>query len=402
MRQTLFLGICLFALNSHALKQGADSEGQELQIHSDPLICVLELEHQQAIASGGRTGAIGWNVFYPFWVFNDSQLLERLLSHFDPLDASWTRSQLLPGDWTLAWEKAFKEHYGKLADRWTETRNGHTSYGRRRFVQRLLVEIAYRRSRSEGNIENPPWFTDRASDAKVNELEAQLEKWFGKNGRKDFQKMYDIVHRRREGKRVPSVAVAPIKAQLKLLSDAGFAIGEDQIGVIQAGLKHWEPRRRADNRSRRNAEDITQLVMALEEFGDENVPLAALFVAESDSQSDRQIGFSWETAEQMCSRHGGSLQTLVNAINAERRRLDLAPIVLQEGAKNMAQEIAVQAAVAFVLETSGRNFSGFHAEPFDKTSPFRVGFGNAVIQRSGLSLMELNKLVFLRLRYYSR
>ena len=124
-------------------------------LKADPLITKLEVEHLVALRNSGGGTSQAWFKFYPKWVFDSPDRLEKVLEYFDPNDGSAPRYDKGFEAWVKEWETLYSQHLGELSTLWTANQYA----GRRRFIQKLLVEGAVRYAVREKLGISPGYFT---------------------------------------------------------------------------------------------------------------------------------------------------------------------------------------------------------------------------------------------------
>jgi hypothetical protein len=317
------------------------------------------------------------------WVFSDDDAREAVLASFS---SETNLSVPSINEWLDQWESDHRAKGGALAVRW-EDKTSRGVEGRRRFGQRLLVELAYREAKAKGN-SVPAWASDReGTSLQVNATQAQIETWFGPGGRAAFQAKFDALWREREGggylngisSNAPALSNHPSKT----------------LDLVRSKLK-WNGRQRAFNKQRMAGDYLAEIVEAIQNDPREELPLAALFL----QQNDQEVVFSWGLAQTTLDHYGQSSSRLVEAINRELRFKGSDPIGHGDDVSSMAQEIVLQAALVYVLESGRESFSGFQVD--DEESPFYTGLGQTLLRQSRLSVLQLNQKLNRRLANYSR
>lgn len=369
-----------------ALRPG-ELEGAMEALSNDPLIRELETQHILAIRNSGRRSSETWSTFYPMWVFRDAEALERLLNHFDPVDTHATVYERGPSHWIAQWESAYDRNIGRISPRW---RDGNVQKGKRRFMQRLIMELCYRHQMLHGQGGQPALLSpSQLSEffANLNVLD-HLGEWFP-GGVEGFQKEYDRFHRQKSRSRVPRVAVPTVEATVRAELTAQ--------GVDLSRVKSWKPQVVADRRARQAAQDVELAVEAIRMTEDNRFPLLGLFLVTSGEDETQGVRFSWENAASMIPRHGGTVEGLIRDINRGLQAAGLEPIRPGLHAANLAQEALIQAGVAYVVAHGGlERFRGFEHDPQGRDT-FRVDTSGDLLERSGLTLAQLTLRVHERL-----
>lgn len=348
----------------------------------DPLIADLEIEH----ILGLRTSAGGyrrWYKFYPFWIFDSPSTLEKVLEHFDPSDESAPRYSHGYAAWAKEWETFYDTHLGDVSELWSRNHGE----GRRRFIQRLLVEGAVRYTVRLGRPYAPGFFsTQEGTEPFLIELNAGIAVHFAGDTER-FQREFDSRYRRVTGGRATGVidhAVAETRSALRAQ------------GVDLKKLRDWKPVVEQSFRDRRAEKDIELALESVRAFGESKVSLAGLFKDGTAGAAEAQTTFRWEAATEIFKRHGG-IEGFVRELNERLANEGLPAIYPALGAQTLAQEMAVQVATTYAVEIGGRGrgFKGFQAD--QPNEALYVDMGSELLGRSGLDVRRLNLLVLERL-----
>lgn len=348
----------------------------------DPLIAELEIDHLIGMRSAAG-GYRRWFKFYPFWIFDSKSTLEKVLEYFDPSDESPPRYAKGYGAWAKEWETFYDTHLGDLSNLWTRNK----FEGRRRFIQRLLVEGAVRYALRSGVMPAPGFFsTQEDANPFVLELNAGIAVHY--NGDTDnFQRDFDALYRQRAGVRAVASLDVNVAATRRALREQGVDLKK---------LRHWKPVVEESFRRRRAEKDIELAVESFRAFGESAVPLAGLFKEGTVGSAEAQTALSWEAASEIFKRHG-DIEGFVRQLNARLGDEGLPGIFPVLGARSLAQEMAVQVATAYALTIGEqeRGFKGFQAE--HPNEALYVDMGSELLRRSGLDVRQLNLLVLQRI-----
>jgi hypothetical protein len=357
------------------------------RVFSDALIQELEIEHIRAVNRYDDNSSKTWRQFSPTWVLNSPSTLERVLEHFDPSDESSS-----PGysgtihDWLATWEQGYERNFGTIAKSWKDR-------GRKKFLQTLLVEGAVRYARRMGMGNNPEFFVTHPHETApyVNELNAGILRVFDGNMDR-FQAEFDRVYRQRSGGSVATAAAQVPRIENQARQDLR------KLGVDLTKLRTWQPRVAAAARTRKAELDVQLVVESIEAFGSTALPLGGLLKECTDGGLDNeQTQFSWQPLAEVVQRHGG-VPALFRKVNAALQEKGLAPVQPQQGTKTLSEEIVVQGALLAAMavgKTTQATFPGFQA--LEKTQAMYLEMDSELIRLSGLTLVEINKLVKRRL-----
>lgn len=351
---------------------------------TDPLILEFEIEHLIYLRRGEGHSAKNWKVFNPIWIFDDAALREQLLEYFDPQDGSAPRYAEGIEKWIITWEKLYENHLGELSYPWTKNKN----IGRRKFIQRFLLEAAVRYALREGGGSQPGYFTTQSDrPLRVQVLAAEIDRHF-LGGMDEFQRGFDVLYRQQVRSRVPTTDFPEYEKDLRLALRA--------IGVDVSRIRNWRPRVRAHYRQRRAAQDLELAVESIRAFGDSQLPLAGLFLAGSEGAPDSQAVSIWSQAYEVTERHGG-VSKFLDKVNRELQAEGLTPLVPGPGTRSVAQELVVELAIFQLTQTDKlEDFDGFQAER--SSEPYYVDMDNLFLRSSGLTLFRLNQIVRSRLK----
>ncbi len=373
----------LVTRNLHAEQKLIDAVER---VFRDSLLRELELKHLREVNHYNDSSPKTWKKFSPTWILNSPETLDRVLEHFDPSDESNPRYPGTIHEWVASWENGYHENFGTVAKSWIDG-------GRKHFLQTLLVEGAVRYAQRKGMGQNPEFFLTSPHETApfVNELSAGILIAFGGN-MKLFQSEFDQVWRRRSGGSLAGAAaqVPPVEQQTRQqLRDAG---------VYLSKLRDWRPRITAAARTREAEMDVQLVVESVREFGSAALPLGGLLREGTEGALEHeQTQFSWQPLTNVVNRHGG-VMPFMRKVNGALHAAGLEPISPQSGATTLAQEIVIQgatlAAVA-VGATTQSLFTGFQAQKIG--GAMYLEMDAEIIKRSGLKLIEINRLVKQRL-----
>ena len=169
-------------------------------------------------------------------------------------------------------------------------------------------------------------------------------------------------------------------------------------GVDLSRLRDWRPRTAAAARTREADMDVQLVVESVQEFGSTAFPLGGLIREGTEGALEHeQTQFSWQPLTDVVSRHGG-VGPFIRKVNIELHAKGLEPISPQSGATTLAQEIVIQGATLAAVAVGATNqslFSGFQAQKIG--GAMYLEMDAEIIKRSGLKLIEINRLVKQRL-----
>jgi hypothetical protein len=353
------------------------------RVWTDRLIREFEIAHLEEFSRRDLTGPKTWRAFSPIWILSSPSSLNQALDYFDPSDGSQTEFAGTVYDWMASWERGYEASIGPIAPSWART-------NRRRFLQNLLVEGAVRYSLREA-FESPGAFlsTPHEKFPSYSPMTTGIEIAFrGDPG--SFQRQFDRVFRRRAGIRLgPSSASVP-------LFETRLRSGLRAVGVDVDAIGSWKPVVAATYRARTSQQDIQLAVESVRASGNPSTGISALLTESTVvSEGHEQTGFGTEALNAAVVR-AGSLGKFFDLVNAALAAENLSEIHPSQGARNFAEEVVIQMAVDSWVRVYGQAvFKGFQA--LDVDEPFYFEMGNELVQRSGLTMAEINDLASLRL-----
>lgn len=350
-------------------------------VPADPLVLKLENIKWRAIYARVR-GAISRQRFNPFWVFDNAEALQAICEYFAPSDPH-TSPKYAHGSsvWVDEWERFHLEHIGELSGLWKKG----APPGSTKFKRKLLVLIAIHSLLPSHSATSPPVIAgDWRSSARVQEIQAGIERDFGSDTDL-FQLMFNREYRRVTGARVPHAVRASQNAR-DLRRDLR------EIGVNQEEYDAWGPRVRADFQERMRQNDIDLAVESVRSFASSTTPLIGLFLETSPGGDHSQHGTEIRILQGLVDRHG-SVEKFLSTLGNALALAGLPNVHPSLGAKTRLVECLVQAVVAHLVGQglSIEVFQKFQAD--DDTAPYFISMDHLLIQRTGLSLLDLKGLV---------
>lgn len=353
------------------------------EVWVDRLIRELETEHLDAVARPNGSGPKAWRAFSPTWVLKSPSTLSQAVEYFDPSDGSSPEFEGTVHEWMAAWESGYKANIGPIATSWVEK-------NRRRFLQKLLVESAVHYALREG-FDRPEAFLSAMQDRfpSYSPMGTGIEIAF-RSDVGSFQKEFDKAFRQHSGigLDLSSARVPPHETQVR--SDLR------RVGVDVTAVRSWQPVVAASYRERTGEQDIQLVVESVRASGNASTGIFALLQESTDvSDGHEQTGFGTAALNAALER-AGSAKKLFEVVNRALVEESLPVIQPSQGAKNFAEEIVVQMALYSWISVHGTtSFEGFQAS--DDKEPVYFEMGSDLVQRSGLTMADINELVSRRL-----